>query len=328
MHLNVPRLNRMIEQNRRYPDWVLAIDGGGTHTDCVLAELATGTVVARGDAGPSNMQSVGVDRALAALQAAIDAAFAQANRPRGTVAAACLGLAGVDWDGGISVIEGWSRRIQLADRVSTANDATLLLTAGTPEGHGLAVIAGTGSIAFVQTPDGRQSRCGGWGYTLGDEGSAYHIALAALRAACRSFDGTVAPTKLLDRFLESMNLQHASELIDAIYLGPWDRAAIAGLAPLVLDTAGQKDEIALEIVQAQAHELAQTAVNAVRKIGLALDNLPIALAGGVFLGSELYRSLFLEALHHGGIVPGPIELVGDPVHGAIILAQRLADSSA
>ena len=81
-----------METDPYYSDWVLAIDGGGTHTDCVIAERATGTVLGRGDAGPSNMQSVGVARALAALEDAIEAAFAQVDRPRGTVAAACLGL--------------------------------------------------------------------------------------------------------------------------------------------------------------------------------------------------------------------------------------------
>ena len=40
-------------------------------------------------------------------------------------------------------------------RLSVANDATLLFAAGTPEGWGLAVIAGTGSIAFALDREGR-----------------------------------------------------------------------------------------------------------------------------------------------------------------------------
>ncbi|HJZ58546.1 MAG TPA: N-acetylmuramic acid 6-phosphate etherase, partial [Gemmataceae bacterium] len=54
------------------PDLVLGIDGGGSHTLALLADAATGRVIARGTGGPSNIQSVGVDAAVAELDAAID----------------------------------------------------------------------------------------------------------------------------------------------------------------------------------------------------------------------------------------------------------------
>ena len=301
---------------------VIGIDGGGTGTVALLADAETGAILGRGESGPSNIQGVGVEAALKSLDDAIDNAFEAAGIPRSTVSAVCLGLAGIDRQEGLDVIHGWAARVALADKVLVANDATLLLAAGTPDGWGLAVIAGTGSIAFVKTPSGELGRCGGWGYLMGDEGSAYRIAVQGLRAACRAFDRVDPPTALVDRFVTAMNLSEAPDLIPAVYRGTWDRAAIAGLAPLVLIAAEQGDAVAMQIVREEATELARTAAGAVKANGLLREQLPIALAGGVLTLSESYRRIFLSALADYGIVPGSMKLVTDPALGAVVLARR------
>ncbi len=302
---------------------VLGIDGGGTSTVALLASAMTGAIVGRGEAGPSNIQGVGVDAALGALDSAIDRAFAAANRSRTKVAAACLGLAGVDRQEGLDIIHGWAERVALADEVLVANDATLLLAAGTPKGWGLAVIAGTGSIAFVKTPTGELGRCGGWGYLMGDEGSAYRIAVQGLRAACRAFDGIGPVTTLTEQFVEAMELTGVPELIPAVYRGAWDRAAIAGLAPLVLAASESGDAVATAIVREEATELARTAAGAVKANGLPAVALPIALAGGVLTHNAAFRERFLDALGGCGVVAGAVEIVTEPALGAVVLARRM-----
>ncbi len=303
-------------------DLVIGVDGGGTTTICLLAERATGKVLGRGVGGPSNIQAVGVDAGLRALDDAIGQAFNEAGLGPAKVGAICLGLAGVDRQEGLDVIHGWAERGSVAESVRVSNDATLLLAAGTPDGWGLAVIAGTGSIAFVKTPDGTFGRCGGWGYLLGDEGSAYMLTLTALRAACRSFDGIAPPTKLVDSFVKRMNLPAAPDLIPAVYRGAWDRSAIAGLAPLVLELAEAGDAVAADIVRQQARELSLTAAGAVGANGLPKKGLPVALAGGVLTNSELYRQHFLDGLREAGIEPGAVQLVTEPAVGAVVLARK------
>ncbi len=307
-------------------DLVLGIDGGGTTTQCLLADRATGAVIGRGDAGPSNIQSVGVAAGLAALDESIDRAFAAAKLDRATVASACLGLAGVDRQEGLDVIREWAARVGLADTVTVANDATLLLAAGTPDGWGLAVIAGTGSIAFVKTLAGAVGRCGGWGHLLGDEGSAYSIALTALRAACRSFDGVTPPTLLVERFVTAMNLTAAPEFIYSVYRGAWDRSAVAGLAPVVFAAAADGDATAEAIVTEQATELARTAARAVIENGLPTAGLPVAVAGGVLTKSGRFRQRFLAALADNGVSPGPVRVVTEPAVGAVVLARRASEA--
>ncbi len=309
----------------RRPDLLLGIDGGGTSTIAILAD-ATGKHLGRGEAGPSNIQAVGVETGLRALDDSISRAFQNANLPRSTVGSICLGLAGIDRQEGLDIIHGWADRQRIADRVRVANDATLLLAAGTPEGWGLAVIAGTGSIAFTitpdGTPDGTPGRCGGWGYLLGDEGSAYLLALEALRAACRSHDGVAPPTALVDLLVKKMGLTSPPEFIPAVYRGAWDRSAIAGLAPLVLECAERGDVLAKQIVTMQATELGRTAAQAVKLSGMHTQPVPVALAGGVLVNSATYRETLLATLRDNGVSVGVVQLVPEPVLGAVVLAGK------
>ncbi len=203
-------------------------------------------------------------------------------------------------------------------------DAVLLLEAGTPEGWGLAVIAGTGSIAFGRDKSGRMDRSGGWGYLLGDEGSAYGIALAGVRAVARASDACAEETKLTKRILDFMGLSEPLQMIDAVYRGPWDRARLATIAPVVLAAADAGDAVASAIVSHEASELARTAAAAARKLSLPAAHLPLAITGGVILNSESYRRQFLDALANAGVDAEPVTPVEEPAEGAIRIARRLA----
>jgi N-acetylglucosamine kinase-like BadF-type ATPase len=311
-----------------YADLVLGIDGGGSHTVVLLAERQTdGRVLGRGQVGPSNQQSIGEAAALQALEDGIHAAFAEANLPRGTVAAAALGLAGVDHPATAQLFLNWADRFQFATKTTIHNDAVILLAAGTPAGWGVAVVAGTGSIAFSRSPDGRFDRSGGWGYLLGDEGSAYALALAGMRAVCRAADGCALATKLTRAILAQMDLREPLEIINAVYLGAWDRARLAMLAPVVLTTAEEGDEVAVQIVKQQARELAQTTVAAARKLNLPLDRIPLALTGGAILNGRSYREQFLAELRTLGLRAEPVALVTEPALGAVRIARDLLGTS-
>jgi N-acetylmuramic acid 6-phosphate etherase len=302
----------------------LGIDGGGTHTVALLAARASEpssvgwTVRGRGTAGPSNRQAVGTERALAALDEAVSAAFAAAGLRRGPVASACLGLAGADRPDDQGVIREWAQRVRLAATVEVTSDAAILLAAGTPQGWGLVLIAGTGSIAFGQSADGRRARAGGWGYLLGDEGSAYALATSALRAVARAADGRGPATALTERFLERLGLSRPQDLIAVVYRGGRDRADLAALAPLVVEAA-DRDAVAADIVAEGARELARAGAAVARQLGWVCP-VPAALTGGLLLGSAGYRQRVLDALTSLGLQPDPVTLVDEPALGAVKLA--------
>jgi N-acetylglucosamine kinase-like BadF-type ATPase len=273
--------------------------------------------------GPSNIQAVGDELALQALDTAIDAAFEAAGMPYTTVSAAVLGLAGIDLNEGIDLIRNWANRVELTDKLSVANDATLLFAAGTPEGWGLAIVAGTGSIAFTLDREGKDARAGGWGYLMGDEGSAFRLGLLGLRAACRAADLVGPPTQLLPALLSKLGSNDPRDFIPAVYRGNWDKAAIASLAPTVMELAAEGDETARAIFESESLELARTAAGAVFNGGLPREGVPIALTGGLVLRNELFREKFLSNLRVCGVTPGPVGLVDDPAVGAVVLARKM-----
>lgn len=303
---------------------LLGVDGGGSHTVAILADATSeGEILGRGFAGPSNIQSVGAERAFSELERAIESAFVDAKLQRQPVAAAAFGLAGVDSPAAAEIIRHWAESRRVAELLEVDNDATLLLVGGTPEGWGIAVVCGTGSIALGRAPDGRMDRCGGWGHLLGDEGSAYALALAAVRSIARSADQCEPSTRLTNLILAEMGLREPMDMIQAVYSGPWDRARLATLAPLVLRTASEGDEVARGIVERQALELARTVLAVVRKLDLVDRLVPLALTGGAILNSLWYREQFLGKLTDLGLRTASVHLVHEPAEAALHVARKL-----
>jgi N-acetylglucosamine kinase-like BadF-type ATPase len=164
---------------------------------------------------------------------------------------------------------------------------------------------------------------GGWGPILGDEGSAYALTLAGLRAVARAADGRGEPTNLTDRFLTRLGLGQPAELIPLVARGGWDRSALASLAPLVLEAAESGDVVAHDLVEQAARELAETAAAVVRQLGLTARAVPVALSGGLLQESEPYRQRFERQLRGLGVEAQPVAVVQEPAEGAVRLAQGL-----
>jgi N-acetylmuramic acid 6-phosphate etherase len=299
---------------------ILGVDGGGTKTTALLAD-GDGRILGRGAAGSSNLHAAGESEALAALEAAIAAAYADAQRAPVPPDAACLGLAGAARAADQDRLRRWAAGALPSARVTLVTDADLVLAAGTPEGWGIAVISGTGSIAVGRGHDGRMARAGGWGWALGDEGSGYAIGLAALRAVARAADGRGPRTRLTEIVGAHWSLAGPDALIDAVYRSPYPRAAIAALAGLVEAAAEAGDEPALTIVRESGRELALAAISVVR--ALALDSpAPCALAGGVLVDGQWVRRAFVTAAAEASLRLEPIQIVAEPALGAVLLARR------
>ncbi len=182
-------MSTSIPQNDRL---IFGIDGGGTRTSAFLANVSRpDDILGQGTAGPSNQRAVGPRMAMNNLDLAVQEAFSNARIDRQTVAAACLGLAGADRISDRSVVQDWAQEARLAEKIQVVNDAMPLLHAGAGDGYGIALIAGTGSLAWGRNPQNQTARSGGWGYLFGDEGSAFAIGRAILQAvSCSSVQGT------------------------------------------------------------------------------------------------------------------------------------------
>jgi N-acetylmuramic acid 6-phosphate etherase len=299
----------------------LGIDGGGTKTTALLAE-ADGRVVGRGVAGSSNYHAVGAEAACNTIHVAVEAALAEARQEPSALAAVCLGLAGVGRAPDRALFAAWAEREWPNAKRLIVNDAELVLAAGTPEGWGLALICGTGSIAFGKTRQGHRARAGGWGYLLGDDGSGYAIGLAALHAIVRAHDGRAPATALTPVILARWHLATPTDLIAHVYQPRIPRVDIAELAPLVERVAAEGDEAATGILQTAGNEMAELVRAAANRLDLG-EPTPCALAGGVLLNGQLTRGFFQKAADRQNLRLAPITSVPQPAQGALALARQL-----
>jgi len=312
--------------------YLLGVDGGGTKTAVLLANL-DGTVLGRGMAGSSNYHKVGLDDATDAILEGTRIACAEAGLPGDlqlAPVAVCMGLAGVDTELDEQRFSDWLQRTWPQARGAVVNDAELALAAGTPEGIGVALICGTGAICVGRNRRGETARADGWGYLLGDDGSGYSIGLAALRHTLRALDGRGPATTLNQAILAHWSLPTPDALFDFIYLQDASPATIASLAAVVNREAEAGDGVALAILRNAGAEVAHTIHTVVQKLGLNDQgaSAPCALAGSVVNRSRLVSGFLLEAAAARGMRLGPVTPVTEPGIGAIRLAQRLlvADS--
>jgi N-acetylglucosamine kinase-like BadF-type ATPase len=306
---------------------LLAVDGGGTKTQALVTDLE-GKVLARGLGPSSNIHNVGFDESCKAVVTAIEGALMMVSpRESGTAgwrdgrfAAAAFGLSGIDSPEDEAEVSRWVKANTIAPRFSVVNDSELVLAAGTPEGWGVALISGTGSVCLARAKDGRSARVGGWGPLIGDEGSGYHIAMNALRLATQAADGREPATGLMAAILKHWGLKDHGALIRHVH-GPSATAAVlAGLATVVVDLAGRGDAAARRVIDDAARDLARHVDTLVRK--LALKQPPLALAGGL-LRANLRQAMLAAVTSE----PGPVSYVADPPLGAVVLARRLLQAS-
>jgi N-acetylglucosamine kinase-like BadF-type ATPase len=305
---------------------VMGLDGGGTKTVAWLAAHRPGQlpdVLGKGLAGPGNLRAVGFELACAHLLEAVRAAVADAQLEGAPLAAACLALAGAGRESDRARVLTWARSQSLAVVVDVVNDAEPLLVAGTPESWGIALIAGTGSLAYGRDAQGIAARVGGWGYLFGDEGSGYAVATAGLRAAAQAADGRGAATSLLPRLLERLAVSRPEQLVEAVYQGPSDRRRIADLAPVVVEAALEGDAVAEQLVHAAAYELAKMVAVLSQRLQLPGESIPLALAGTWLLRSSLLQSRLLQQLCDSFGLQPLVQSVPEPVWGAVLLASRL-----
>ena len=254
---------------------VLGLDIGGSTTRAQL--VADGTVIAEATGASASMTAAGPERAAAALTELLR----QLPDLTGRLDAACAGAAGASTAPQTTdFLHATLTPLTASGRVVVVDDAALILpAAGLTDG--IAVIAGTGSIA-AGSWHGRSARTGGWGYLLGDEGGGYWVVRSAIRTLlARSAQGQPGGP-LGDCLLAGSAAADLDELRAAFYRQPAPRQW-AGLAPAVLDCA---DPEAGRVTRAAAAALAELAGQLADRLG-ASGEVPVVLAGGLMRHNRL-----------------------------------------
>ncbi len=302
---------------------VLGADGGGSKTAVRIAAVTDDgalETLGEGFGGPSNVRAVGRAHAEINLNVAVDAALRDAGIGDVTVDYAVLGLAGSSLADVQAFIQGWAERRSLARTVDIVHDADPVLAAGIPDGDGIALIVGTGSVAIGVDRGGQRSVTGGWGHLFGDTGSGYDLGRKALAAVADAVDGVGPETALVERILERLGTDKPREMLLRLDQAVDVRREIAALAPVLLHTAADDDAVALAIVEAAAASTAKLVQASAAKLGFPAD-APIAVAGGIVCKSELYRNALTDKLRALGLEPRELTVVDEPVDGCLIMAR-------
>jgi N-acetylglucosamine kinase-like BadF-type ATPase len=294
--------------------YVVGIDAGGTKTVGLLADESA-RVVAQANAGGANLHVHGV----AGVERTLRAIFDQLE-PHGRPSAACFGIAGADRPTDREAIGGILQTLGLDIPVRIAHDAVIALAAGAPERYGIVVIAGTGSIAYGEDRAGATARSGGWGYLLGDEGSALWLARVTLRSSVRAADGRGPRTSLTARIEEALGVDVPAGLVAWGHSELALRDRVSEIVPLLQQAVEEGDPVAWGIVDEAARHLARAAESVAKKLDLG-DSFPVVLAGGAFracpaLVEQLEARLELPAAEVR-------RLEVEPAMGAVHLALAL-----
>lgn len=205
--------------------------------------------------------------------------------------------------------------------VKVLNDAALAGPAAGYLGPVITVIAGTGSIVLALDPNGVETRIGGHGYLLGDEGSApalvRDLAREVLRAADRGQPDAIALTHLADAAGVRQSPERAADLAAALHHNclatTW-----GALAPAVFAAAQAGSPLALGVIQRHAGELVELV-----ELHLAAGTHPeaVVLAGGVATAQPRLTDAIITGINFNHPELPVVVLDRPPVAGAILLAR-------
>ncbi|MDP9054093.1 MAG: ATPase [Acidobacteriota bacterium] len=302
-------------------EYFLGVDGGQSGTTALIGD-SSGRIVGWGSAGPCNHVAAAEARTKFSrvVRDCLGRAAAQAGMPCGSrfvFRAACLGMSGGPGDKSALLHE-----LIAADHLIVTHDGAVALAGATSGAPGIAVIAGTGSIAFAENARGETARAGGWGYLFGDEGGAFDISRQALRAVLREHEGWGGRTALTPALVEAGGASDANELLHLFYKPEWPRQRVASLARVVNRIAEDGDPTAVGLLQHAAQDLALLAASVRRQLWGEGAPVRVAWVGGVFDSRILLeRFRALVTIDQTTTCSPPDH---GPAAGALLLAYRAA----
>lgn len=228
--------------------YVLGIDSGGTKF-LIRAAAEDGAPLAVYSGQSCSHHGRSKEEAFHLISENIDACLGQFGGRREECVGLVCGTTGLDSEEDGEIITSLYRNLSgLNCPMHIVNDAELAHYTVTG-GIGIVLIAGTGSIAFGRSHDGRQARVGGWLFNImGDEGSGRYIDAWVLHHLSRWMDGCRPDSWLLERVREKTGISTRKELMDyAISMAtpPW---RFPELGEFVAQAARQGDAYARSIV--------------------------------------------------------------------------------
>ncbi len=311
----------MTEPVVEFSPLLVGVDGGGTRTRVLLTE-ASGKKLARVEGEGSALRPGHESESAQVIAALIAQALEKANRADARPAYCVVGVAGGGQERAAQSLWSALNALHVADDITVQADATSALDDAFGDKAGVLLVSGTGSSAFARALDGSVERCGGWGPSMGDEGSGAWLGRRALGVIAAAHDGREPETALLGALLTATECESIDDLI------PWAAAAtpakLAALVPVVAQVASAGDLRANALISLCVEELVLHVRTLARRcFGDERVSIPLAFTGGLLARGTLVRKRLEQRLKSA--VPGATVRSEDVdgARGSIRRARRL-----
>ncbi|GAA5990317.1 hypothetical protein JCM10908_007312 [Rhodotorula pacifica] len=341
----------------RLPEWFLCVDAGGTSCKVAIASSHNNEQVFTAIGGPCNVKAIGSKGAILVILSAVQQALAKIPTldfkadgtpppplPTRFFSKVWLGLAGVLHARDIDDVAPHAQEafgIPSGDpALRISNDGFLLAAPSLALPHidtTLALVAGTGSVnlAFRKVVAEIQliGMSGGWGYLLGDEGSAFAVGRLAMRRLLTDYDARTTASfrsgeqeihpPLLPFFialLAALKVPDAATMVDRTYSDCdelerklWIARGSQTVYDYAFDRISDVDEasraVALEIVREAISPTVDTVISLLGKNGEIDPQRTLLSLGGGMWSAEGYRSLLLDGLEAQGVTFAEVRFV-------------------
>ena len=274
-------------QNREadQPVYILGFDGGGTKTECLLAD-AEGNVLARATTGPSNPLRAGYMKAWFALGEAADSVMARQKITAEQVRGLCAGLGGAGRPGVVRRVTSYFEKSFPHAEIVVTTDLEIALEAAFSGGEGILLLAGTGSAAFGRDANGRTARAGGRGPWFSDEGGAFDIGREAVRAVALAEEHRGPETALAKKIFSPHQWRDWTQVLEAVSKNADE--VFPKIFPFVAQLADKADAVSQRILRDAAAALAELAQAVAKELGWSERAFDIAKSGGVYGHSKFF----------------------------------------
>lgn len=300
---------------------IIGMDGGGTKTHCVAANLE-GKILYEVTGEASSFLTLGTEKVSETIFNLIEECLKNLNLDFSDVKIVLLGTTGagrkVDAERLKITFDNFVKKKNLKINFIVESDARIALEGAFSGKPGSILIAGTGSIIFGKDKHGIIHRAGGFGRFIGDQGSGYSIGRKGLAAVSKDMDGRGEKT-LIRKFLEDkFGITNPETLIIEIHKNNFD---IASAAPLVIDAAKKNDKAAINILNEESDELLLH-VSAMNKI-LNEPEMNLCFIGSLISSDNLYSKILKEKIREQLQKVKIIQPENPPAIGAILMAKKL-----
>jgi N-acetylglucosamine kinase-like BadF-type ATPase len=304
--------------------YLIGIDGGGTKTDCAIADLS-GKIIYQAVGKPSNFLIIGVEETVANLFAAIEECLFELKGDFSDVKQIVVGVAGAGRKDDAELLEMSFK--DYADNegihfkgIRVVSDAQVALEGAFPDSAGCILIAGTGSILFGKDDKGNIHRVGGFGRLIGDEGSGYCIGRKALNVVSKEIDGRGEKTIITEMVNDKIDFGVSDKLVNKVYKEKLD---VASIAKIVIEAAEKGDIAANTILSVETDELVLHLKSILNKI--ATKKLNVSFSGSLIDNKNFYSDLLKKKIKESLPEIKITKPALSPVSGAILIAKKILD---